>query len=188
MELKDARLLLKKFHVPKNIVRHSEKVMEVAVSIAEKLMKNGKKIDINLIKKGCLLHDILKIVDLSEKNYKKLCENASKEDIKVWNRLREKYPGMSHPDAAYELLKEMGEEKLARLVKIHRFDAVNNPSMLPLSIEEKILTYADKRVLHDKVVSLKKRFSDGMKRYNINPDDMDEEIYEKYFEIEKELT
>lgn len=187
MTVKDAYLLLKEFRVPGNIVDHSEKVMEFALEIAEKHVEKGVKIDIKSLKIACLLHDMFKVVDLSEANYKKLCEGADDCDIKKWGELRKKYAGISHPEAVAEFLKNMGEVKLARLISVHRFDSVVDLNVLPLTIEEKILTYADKRILHDKVVSLKERFSDGAKRYNISPEDFDATVYKKYFDIEKEL-
>lgn len=187
MTIKDAYLLLDEFCVPQNIVKHSEKVMQIAEDIAEKIIANGIEVDIESLKVACLLHDILKIVDLKNDNYKKICEKAPKKNKEKWDELRKIYSGVSHSDAAAKLLRIMGEEKLARLVEFHRFDAVIDKDPKDFTLEEKIMTYADKRVLHDKVVPLKKRFSDGLKRYNIKPEDINEEIYEKYFEIEREL-
>ncbi|MEK7085852.1 MAG: hypothetical protein AAB953_02450, partial [Patescibacteria group bacterium] len=50
--------------------------------------------------------------------------------------------------------------------------------------EEKILYYADKRVDHDKVVDLKKRFEEGRKR-NFTPKDDMELVLKTEKEIEK---
>lgn len=187
MKIQKARALLHKFRVPENIILHSETVMRFAETIAKEFVNNGEQVNIDDIKAAALLHDILKIVDIRDEKYKMICEKATDRDIKIWNDLRKKYKGMDHAIAGYKLLKEMDEDKLARMVLIHRFDAVTDKKLLPLSLEEKIITYADKRVLHDKIVSLKTRFMDGKIRYDIDESEITEKIYEKYFEIEKEL-
>ena len=59
----------------------------------------------------------------------------------------------------------------------------------PQTLEEKILYYADKRVCHDRIVSLKRRLEDGRKRYF--PDGKipvhDRMIAQKLRTLEKEL-
>jgi uncharacterized protein len=41
-----------------NVVRHAEKVSELAREIAEACQKNGSHVDLNLVEIGGLLHDI----------------------------------------------------------------------------------------------------------------------------------
>ena len=59
----------------------------------------------------------------------------------------------------------------------------------PQTLEEKILYYADKRVCHDRIVTIKKRLEDGRKRYfpdgNIPSDEI--HIVQKLYQLEKEL-
>jgi len=64
------------------------------------------------------------------------------------------------------ILLEIGEKKLANLVRKHDFWRIDHLK----DWEEKILYYADKRVEADKIVSLEKRFEEGRKR-NAREDD-----------------
>ena len=47
-------------------------------------------------------------------------------------------------------------------IRKHAYKAVisDDPDMRPLTREEKIVTYADKRVAHNKIVSLEERFEE----------------------------
>ena len=68
---------------------------------------------------------------------------------------------MPHHEAAMaKFLSNQGEKKLATLVKKHGFFSIDDLK----TWEEKILYYADKRVDHDQIVGLKKRFLEGRRR------------------------
>ena len=181
--------LQKKFHLPEHIVRHTKKVAYVCKRIADKYLEKGIEIDLNSLISAALLHDLIRTVDFSKEAYEDLCKKHKKEDVEIWEDLRKKYKGLDHSEAAYEFLIEIGEEKIALIVKKHRFDAVLSAKDRPKTLEEKIMTYADKRVLHEKIVTLKERFIDGEKRYN--PENKNpvrqKKIHQKYFEMEKEL-
>ena len=85
-----------------------------------------------------------------------------------------------------QILRKKGEHKLANLIAKHGFFSIWKLK----TIEEKILYYADKRVDRDKIVSLKKRFSEGKKR-NMSPnDDLEfvKKTEEKVFALEREFV
>jgi 5'-deoxynucleotidase YfbR-like HD superfamily hydrolase len=193
MDSQEAKRLHLKYQTPDHIIEHCKKVAAVAQQIAKAYMKKGIDIDIESIRDACLLHDLLRIVDIEDKNYEKLCTEASEEDIAIWNEIKAKYKGMDHPQAGYKFLMGLGEEKIALMVIKHRFEAIIDPNLQPFNIEEKIVTYADKRIMHSTLVSLQKRFEDGARRYyaanlHLIPDEEKEaEIYQAYFDLEKEL-
>ncbi|MFH1284611.1 MAG: HD domain-containing protein [Candidatus Peregrinibacteria bacterium] len=92
----------------------------------------------------------------------------------------------SHAKAMAEVLEGMGEKYLAKLVSKHEFFSVDRLKTL----EEKILYYADKRVDRDKIVSLKKRFTESKKRNTSSRHSPKEikEIETKIFMLEKRLA
>lgn len=181
------------YRTPKHIIEHCEKVALVAQKIAKGIKGQGIEVDIDSIVYAGLLHDLMRVVDIPGDHYKNLCKNASVEDILVWDGLKKQFLGVEHPYAIYRILISFGEEKIASIVRKHQFEAILSPEELPYTLEEKILTYADKRVLHNNIVSLKERFKDGAKRYYEKnkekfPDhDYEQRIYDAYFTLEKEL-
>jgi len=55
--------------------------------------------------------------------------------------------------------------QLAQVVRKHRYTAISHQKDKPVTWEEKLVYYADKRVMHDRIVSLKKRLEEAHKRY-----------------------
>ena len=67
------------------------------------------------------------------------------------------------PRQALKLLKGMGYERVGEVVAQHIWLCKEgDPSSVS---EEEIVNYADKRVMHDRIVSLEERFSDLKERY-----------------------
>lgn len=156
---KECYKLLKENSVPKNIVRHSEKVKEFALKLAEQLQENGERVNLNLVKAGALLHDIDKIQTIKGKG--------------------------SHGEQGYKKLKEKGFFKVAEIVKKHVLERVNELN----SIEEKIVFYADKRVQDNKIVSLKERLEHVEKKYGSNSEIREKIVQSKplVLKLEREL-
>jgi len=119
--------------MPQHILRHSLMVTRVAVVIATRLNASGLVIDLALVERASLLHDICKMD----------CIGTMKD----------------HALMAQELLAGRGFPRLGEVVGQH----VRLNSM---AIDEAmVVNYADKRVMHDRVVSLDERFVDLLKRY-----------------------
>jgi putative nucleotidyltransferase with HDIG domain len=160
---KECMELLKKHNVPKNIVKHSVKVKQLALHIARRLKERGLKVDEKLVIAGALLHDLDKADTLQCNKWK-------------------------HGMKAYEELKKRGMHSVAEIVRKHVLESILASELK--TIEEKIVYYADKRVRSDKIVSLKERFNYMVQRYGLkNKEVMKiiEESYEKVVELEKEL-
>jgi uncharacterized protein len=191
MTEKALQLLLKEFHVPEHIRAHMEKVARIAALIGKKLVKKGGKVDLKALEQAARLHDLVKICDFRDIKKEFLQERYTPEDLICWSNIRRKYHHLGHVQAAFEILKQRGEEKIATIVKKHRFSCIIDidTKEQPITWEEKILYYADKRVQHDRIVSLKQRIDDGRMRYfpdgNIPEDD--EKTYRAIIKLEKEL-
>ena len=182
--------LLKQYHVPKHIMSHMQKVADVALFIGKKLSEKNIRIDMELLRQAALLHDLVKICDLSELDLTD-CEGFTAEDIQFWAHMIRSCRYDGHVNAAYNILIDLKENKLAEIVKKHRFNSVidANHKERPVTWEEKILYYADKRVRHESIVSIKERIEDGRRRYfpegKIPPD---ERLVEKQIlKLETEL-
>lgn len=121
-----------------NIVAHSIQVCRVATVLTDGLNANGHDLDRGLILAAALLHDITKTRSLATSE--------------------------NHARTGARYLKEKGYPEVADIVGQHvsltDFQASRKPC------EAEIVNYADKRVMHDQVVTLEVRLADLMKRYN----------------------
>ena len=138
--------LLKEQDTPRNIFLHSRKVNAISNLLADKLSKAGIKIDKYLVDTGSLLHDIKKWHCLKSEN----CSKGYHE---------------RHHYAAYNTLILMGYPFQARIALKHGLDEVLCKKYGLTKWEDIIVYYADKRVNHDKVVTLDGRFEYLRKRY-----------------------
>lgn len=129
--------LLAKEEVPHHIVSHSEKVALIAITLGTFHKEKGAPINLENLFLGALLHDIKKFSSLKS--------------------------GENHALAGYKLLKELGYERVGEIIYAHIFLKAPKPSS-PIN-EEEIVFYADKRVRHAEIVSLKERFKDLRERY-----------------------
>ena len=129
--------MLKEHHVPSHIVAHSLAVAKLAVFLSERLKEKGLPVDVALVDSACLLHDIFRICELEKSE--------------------------AHEDAAYNLLKKK-YPVLALTVKKHRYSSLLDEKERPTTWEEKLVYYADKRVMHDRIVPLKERLEEAHKR------------------------
>lgn len=156
--------IFKKLQVPAHIVRHCLATAKLAVFLAQRLNEKGILVDINLVDRACLLHDIFRI-----------CESKNSE---------------AHEDAAYNLLKGK-YPALALAVKKHRYQSLLCEKERPITWEEKLVYYADKRVMHDKIVSLKERLEEAHKRNAPRPKAQDKidtaKIDRLIYKLEEEI-
>ncbi len=189
MLIPEAKSIVMEHHLPDHIIRHCEKVRKIVQLIGEKYAEKGVKIDLENLISAALLHDLFRIADIPDESYQNLHAAAVKYDQVTWDSIRNRYKGKTHAQAAYDFFMLKGEEKLALMIKKHYFFAILDPIDKPTTLEEKILSYADKRVMHDKIVSLKERFEEGSQRHNPNHENMDgiQKIYDAYYSLEKEL-
>ncbi|MHA1241665.1 MAG: HDIG domain-containing metalloprotein [Promethearchaeota archaeon] len=138
--------LLKILKVPYQVRRHSLKVCEKALELAEKITKYN--INIELVEIGALLHDIG----------------------------RAKTHGFKHAIIGGKLLRERGFPKeLARICETHILGGLDKEDAkqeglpeieyLPITLEEKIICLADKHIAGTKEVSIEQRFEKWFSKY-----------------------
>ena len=189
---KECLVILAEYHVPPHIVSHSKAVAKLAVFLAQRLNENGAAVDVTLLDRACLLHDLLRVLDFKESDFNRFKRILPDEEKAKWQWLRAKYNASSHEDAAYDILREQ-YPTLALTIKKHRYMILLDEKEKPDTWEEKLLYYADKRVMHERIVPLKERLAEGHKRNvfshgseaksKINTAKVDSLIYE----MEKEI-
>jgi putative nucleotidyltransferase with HDIG domain len=136
--------LMSQYGMLENIIDHSIEVANVALYLSTELNKKGQGIDLLLVEAASLLHDLTKTESFK-----------TKED---------------HAWTGSQVLKEMGYEKVGDVVAQHIW---LSHEVDPLFVsEEEVVNYADKRVMHNRVVSLEERFKDLRIRYGKDPEGM----------------
>lgn len=119
------------FDYPKEKRLHATWVSRTAMILAEELRRRGYPVDLDLLEKAALLHDI-------DKNMRKI-------------------PGDSHPDAGVRMLLKRGMGEVAQVVRTHPLHTILDPATSPRTWEEKILYLADKMVKYE-LIGVDKRF------------------------------
>jgi len=160
---KECLAILAEYHVPPHMVNHCQAVAKLAVFLAQRLNENGEAVDVTLLESAGLLHDLMRVFDFQQADYNQFERNLPAGEKAKWHRLRAKYKAMTHEDAAYDELKEK-YPVLALTIKRHRYMAMLDEKDRPKTWEEKLLYYADMRVMHDEIVPLKQRLAEGHKR------------------------
>jgi uncharacterized protein len=128
-----------------NIREHSFRVMEVASFLGEALAAAGFDLFLPLVTVGALLHDLGKTPCLGTMN--------------------------NHAELGAGFLEELGYPHVAQVVREHVHLDGNIMDPRPLR-EAEVVNYADKRVLHETVVTLEERFADIKVRYGRTPEAM----------------
>jgi uncharacterized protein len=153
--------LMGQYGMLENIIHHSLEVAKIALFLSSELNKKGQRIDLGLVEAASLLHDLTKTECLK-----------TKED---------------HAQTGSQLLKGMGYERVGEVVAQHIWlRKEGDPSSVS---EEEIVNYADKRVMHDRIVSLEERFGDLKERYGAHQSAMDylEHLEKEIYGIENKI-
>jgi uncharacterized protein len=139
---KQCFLLMCEMKMMDHIVLHSMQVCRVATFLTEHLNSRQSRLNYDLIRAAALLHDITKTRSFKTEE--------------------------NHALTGGQLLAEQGYPEVGDLVRQHvRLDEYPDPATLG---EAQILNYADKRVLHDRIVGLDKRLDYIMERYGKLPE------------------
>jgi uncharacterized protein len=156
--------LIRQYAVPEHIVKHSIEAAKLAVFLAERLKEKGIAVNVDLVERACLLHDAVRMCDFKTLDCGGLAEPAEQESKAIWQQLRKDFEGLCHEDIAYELLRDEYPE-LAITIRKHKYLAILDEEDKPTTWEEKLVYYADKRVMHEKIVPLKDRLEEAHKRH-----------------------
>ena len=162
--VQECESLFQQYHVPKNILGHCQTVSLLATRIAERLKAKGIKINIELVRIGALMHDWMKAATLEQLGTNKYFKyTPSKEEIASWKQLRTKFNGKHECEIAHELLKGTHPE----LAQFILSEGLLTRKMVKQRVwEEKVVHYADWRVLGTEIIPLDERMADFLVRYN----------------------
>ena len=153
--------IIRKMEMMDHIVDHSVMVSNVAVCLGLNIKKKKHCINIDLVRKAALLHDITKTRSFST--------------------------GEIHSETGASLVVDMGYPEIGEVIRQHvMLDELSQDS--PVS-EPEIVNYADKRVLHDQVVSLDRRLAYIRERYGSRPEfsPMIDKMWEATLALEKKI-
>jgi uncharacterized protein len=129
--------LMAKYEMLENIKAHSIMVERIASLVAQGLVEAGENLSLGRVTAGALMHDIAKTQSLKTKED----HSTRGSEICLQNRLDE----IADIVAEHVVLRAFSKEG-------------------PV-LEKEIVYYADKRVNHDKIVSLEERLAYLIKRY-----------------------
>ncbi len=159
--IKDCLRLMKRYSMLENIQRHSIVVAKVAFVIGSGLVESGEKISMDKVIAGALLHDIGKTESLKTKR--------------------------DHVEIGVGICKENGLDEIIEIISEHvilkSFDPLSSCS------EKEVVYYSDKRVNHDRVVTLKERLIYIIDRYGKGKEEIEaiKENFRLCEKVEKKL-
>jgi uncharacterized protein len=135
--MEEALRIMREAGCSKSVIRHCLNVVNAATDVALNCVKNGLKVDLELVKLGALLHDIG----------------------------RSQTHGIKHGVAGGRIAEELGlSEHLVKIIERHigaglppeeaKKIGLPNGNFVPETIEEKIVAYSDKLVEGNKQVDI----------------------------------
>ncbi len=132
--------LIRRYSMRDNIVAHSVQVMKVSLALVENI-RDPSTIHAGLVRAAALLHDIAKTCTIGS-------------------------PELRHDLIGGEIMRGLGYDAIALIVESH---VVFTNFLRDGPLEEReIVFYADKRVMHDRIVTIDERVRDLAERYGIN--------------------
>lgn len=132
--------MMERESVPPHVKRHCVLVARVATGLAHSHIARGRALDLELIERSSLLHDIAKMKSLGQQ--------------------------IDHGELGAQLVCEAGFSPLAAIIRDHVI--VEGFRDIPILSESLLVNYSDKRVQHDHIVDLASRFEDLARRYGRN--------------------
>lgn len=146
--------------LPDRVCRHCDMVAKVATDLGSILLQRGVVLRPKALAASAALHDLLRFLDFNTPQF--FGHIPSRQESDAWNAARKEYADLTHEEACAQFLRMKGYPHVAEIVKTHGLNTPNPPTM---SIEQKVLFYADKRVKDDTIVTVDERFADFKKRY-----------------------
>ena len=134
--------LIRQMNMLDHIVVHSFQVCRVAIFLADHMGPGPGSLSRNLVQAAALLHDITKTRSFTTRE--------------------------NHALTGAQFLNQMGYTEVGHIIEQHvRLDSYA-ASDFPTEVE--LVNYADKRVLHDRIVSLKERMDYILEKYATGPE------------------
>jgi hypothetical protein len=160
----ECEAIIRDCHVPAHIVRHSQAAAGIGVFLAKELVRRGVDVDVELVERACLLHDIFRVCEFPLKDFSRFEQPVTDDDKAKWLTLKERHAGTRHEDAACAFLRD-AYPVLAETIRKHRYAAIMHEADRPRTWEEKLVYYADKRAMHDTIVPLRVRLEEAHRRH-----------------------
>lgn len=151
----------KEMRLPPHIAAHCDAVAAFATECADHLISEGTLVRRAALERAAMLHDLLRFVDFAP-DASPADFAPSDEDRSYWDAVRAEFGHIRHEEAGAAFLAREGFTELAGIVGVH---GMTIPPPPRTTVEQRLLYYADKRVLNDVVVSLDERLADLKKRY-----------------------
>lgn len=149
------------YHTPEHIRRHMVQVSRVATTIAQALITAGESVILPLVDRAAALHDTVRVTDWDTLSYELFPDAPQEEDIAVWKAQRNQFAShIPHSEVNYQIFRAQFPE-MAQIIRVHSIGAVHELR----TIEERIVHYADRRVAHDQIVTMKERLEESYQRY-----------------------
>ncbi len=156
--------LLVKTGCPQNVVRHCEAVAKLAVEMAETLQRKGFKVDVRLVETGALLHDLG----------------------------RSKTHSVHHGVVGGEIAKSLGfPDSVLSIIRRHVGGGITSDEAkkfgwpegiyVPQTLEEKIVSYADKLIEGQRQISIEKTLNSFAR-------ELPPEAVERVRKLDKEMS
>jgi tRNA threonylcarbamoyladenosine biosynthesis protein TsaE len=169
--------------LPAHITRHCNAVANVAMHCADGVIQRGIIVRKDALRKAAELHDLFRFVDFRASPPAGVVQTEKVEE--TWRSWKETYAGLRHEDACTAFLTKHGYPELGKIVETH---GLRIPEKAAETIEQKLLFYADKRVMMDKVVSVQERFNDFLIRYTNGQQTEQNSLWLNFtLELEREL-
>ena len=147
--------------LPAGVRRHCDAVAAFSARIAASFLGQGRFVRPLALTRAAEVHDLLRFVDFRQ-NGAHGTDEPTEEQQNTWIRWKERFPGQRHEAACATFLRGEGYDALAHIVEPH---GLSLPHPSRTTIEQRILYYADKRVMSDTVVTLDERLADFRMRY-----------------------
>jgi len=151
----------KQIRLPQSIYNHCDKVAEFTAKLSDYFLSKGTLVRPLTLKRSAELHDLLRFMDFHI-GMSKSMDKANEEDKTHWEKLKEGYPDLSHESACSEFLRNNNYPEIASIVETHGLETDN---YLGMTTEQKLLFYADKRVIKSNFATVDERFEDFKVRY-----------------------
>jgi uncharacterized protein len=133
--------MLRNSGCPSNVINHCKAVSRTAVGIAKKLTKNGVNIDLELVRIGGLLHDIGR------------SKTHSINHALIGSEIAQSY---NLPRSVINII----ERHIGSGITAEEASKLGLPKrdFIPITLEEKIVSYADKLIDKDQKVDFKEAY------------------------------
>ena len=153
--------------LPDNVAAHCDMVAEVTAKITEYLLTQGTVVRPLAVRRAAEVHDLLRFLDFKQGSAGPGASSDTARTDALWESVKHTFPDMGHEEAAAAFLSQKGFPAIGEIVRTHGL--LSGAGNQQLTTEQTILFYADKRVAHDRIVTLDERFAEFETRYGSSP-------------------